>query len=86
MPKKSRPKTRPKTKHDAEPELWIRPNLSLKGDRGERAWGNRSGGIPNSSRILELADLALGLKKPETPKKRASAGIHPVTKSEPYST
>jgi len=83
MPKKAKLKTKTAT----EPELWIRPNLSLKVERGERAWGYRSGGIPNSSRFLELADLALGTKKPETKKKKAVAnGTHQSKKSEPYST
>ena len=46
----------------------------LKGANGDRAWENRPGGVPNSSMFLELADLALGLKKPEPRKKKAAAG------------
>lgn len=43
--------------------LWIAPKYSLKGPAGERAWDNRPGGPPNSTRLLELADIALGLEK-----------------------
>ena len=50
--------------------LWIAPRHSLKGPAGERAWENRRGGIPTSTRFLELADIALGLKKPARTRKR----------------
>ena len=40
----------------------------------------------NSARLLELADLALGFKKPKIKKKKASAGIHSHEKTEPYSS
>jgi hypothetical protein len=78
MPKKS----------DKQPEvskdLWIAPRHSLK--TGERAWENRPGGAPNSSRLLELADIALGVKKPATRKKRTPpASAHQTSKTEPYS-
>jgi len=36
--------------------------------------------------LLELADLALGFKKPKIKKKKASAGIHSHEKTEPYSS
>jgi hypothetical protein len=80
MPKKS----------DKQPEvskdLWIAPRHSLKGQAGERAWENRPGGAPNSSRLLELADIALGVKKPATRKKRMPpASAHQTSKTEPYS-
>jgi hypothetical protein len=80
MPKKS----------DKQPEvakdLWIAPRYSLKGPAGERAWENRPGGAPNSSRFLELADIALGVKKPVPRKKRTSStSAHQTGKTEPYS-
>lgn len=50
-------------------DLWIAPKSNLKGDSGDRAWNDR-GATPTGSRLLELADIALGLKKPEPPKKR----------------
>jgi hypothetical protein len=54
---------------NGEPDgLWIAQKHSFKGPRGERAWENRLGGIPSHTRFLELADIALGLKK--SPKKR----------------
>ena len=80
MPKKS----------DKQPEvskdLWIAPRYSLKGPAGERAWENRPGGAPNSSRFLELADIALGVKKTVPRKKRTSStSAHQTGKTEPYS-
>ena len=48
--------------------LWIAPRYSLKGLAGERSGENRVGGPPNS-RFLELADIALGHKKPTAKKK-----------------
>ena len=54
-------------------ELWIAPRHSLKGPNGERAYEDRSGGLPTSNRFLELADIALGLKKSATKKKAAAA-------------
>jgi hypothetical protein len=80
MPKKS----------DKQPEvskdLWIAPRYSLKGPAGERAWENRPGGAPNSSRFLELADIALGVKKSVPRKKRTSStSAHQTGKTEPYS-
>jgi hypothetical protein len=53
-------------------DLWIAPKSNLKGDNGDRAWNDRAG-TPTGSRLLELADIALGLKKPEPFKKRRSA-------------
>jgi len=67
-------------------DLWIAPRYSLKGPAGERAWENRPGGAPNSSRFLELADIALGNKKPTPHKKKAvPASAHDKSKTEPYS-
>jgi hypothetical protein len=72
-------------KAESSPDLWIAPNHSLKGAHGERAWENRRGGPPNSSRLIELADIALGLKKPSQRKRKMPLGVHPTThKTEPY--
>jgi hypothetical protein len=80
MPKKS--DKEPKASKD----LWIAPRYSLKGPAGERAWENRPGGAPNSSRFLELVGIALGTKKPAPKKKKApSSGAHQTSKTEPYS-
>jgi hypothetical protein len=71
---------------DAESDLWIAPQYSLKGPRGDRAWENRRGGIPSNSRYLELADVALGLKKPELKKRKPQTAPHQTAKkTEPYS-
>lgn len=80
MPRKKAEKP-PKSPKD----LWIAPRYSLKGPAGERAWENRPGGAPNSSRYLELADIALGIKKPAPKKKAGSSGAHDTSKTEPYS-
>lgn len=71
---------------DSPNELWIAPRYSLKGPAGERAWENRPGGAPNSGKYLELADIALGLKKPESKKRRNSTPAHVTSKTEPYSS
>ncbi|HZI58258.1 MAG TPA: hypothetical protein VFF39_15865 [Verrucomicrobiae bacterium] len=79
-------KKKPTTKKRAAPEneLWISPRFSLKGTNGERAWESRPGGAPHSSRFLEMADIALGTKKP-APKKAKSTTVHDTTKTDPYS-
>lgn len=80
MPKKSQKEP------EVSKDLWIAPRYSLKGPAGERAWENRPGGVPNSSRFLELADIALGIKKPAMKKKKVgSASAHETSKTEPYS-
>ena len=77
MPRKGKPE-RP----DGD-DLWVAPNHSFKGDRGQRGWDHLP--VPlNDNRLLELADIALGVKKPERTKKRA-ANVHQTNKSEPYS-
>jgi hypothetical protein len=78
MPKK------PKDANESH-RLWIAPRHSLKGPAGERAWDNRLGGVPTSTRFLELADIALGLKKPGSHKKKpVTFSAHDTTKTEPY--
>ena len=61
---------RRKRKADPSDGLWIAPRHNLKDPTGERAWENRPGGAPSSSRFLELADVALGFKKPEPRNKK----------------
>ena len=66
-------KKRPSKNASSRPEdLWVASKSNLKGDNGDRAWNDRMS-TPTGSRLLELADIALGLKKPEPPKKRRSA-------------
>jgi hypothetical protein len=73
-------------KNHRENELWIAPRYSLKGPAGERAWENRVGGPPSSSRFLELADIFLGLRKPGLHKKKTlTTSAHDTKKTEPYS-
>jgi hypothetical protein len=71
--------------NDSPEGVWIAPRHSLKGPKGERAWEDRPGGPPSNSRFLEMADIALGLKKPTTKKHKAvAAGAHVTNKTEPY--
>ena len=60
---------RPST-FDATHGVWVRPNFSLNYNRREISWTGRNGRDADSPRVLELADIALGIKKPN--KKRAS--------------
>ena len=52
-------------------DLWIALRFNLKGADEERAWDHRHAGVPSGSRFLELADIALGLRK-ETKKRRST--------------
>jgi len=71
---------------DRSKDLWIAPRYSMKGPAGERAWENRPGGVPSSSRFLELADIALGIRKTAPEKKKGgSSPTHDREKKEPYS-
>ena len=82
---KSRPKV---SEPDLGKDLWINPRSNMKGPDGYRAWENRTNISPDSgARFLELADIALGLKKPPAPKKKSTGAgaAHQTTKEEPYS-
>jgi hypothetical protein len=70
---------------DVSKDLWISPRFSLKADNGARAWGASQTDNPGSARFLELADIALGVKKAEPRKKRTNgASAHVTAKTEPY--
>src|ERR1041385_4140721 len=72
-----------KRKDDADAKgLWIAEKYSLKGPTGDRAWENRPGGIPSHSRFLELADIALGIKKPHGKKRKSAVSPHSTKKTE----
>ena len=59
---------------DSGKDLWINPRSNLRGPEGNRAWDNQGNISPSSgSRFLELADIALGIKKPLQRKKKANA-------------
>jgi len=61
--------------------LWINPRSNLRGPEGSRAWDNGGNISPDSgARFLELADIALGLKRPIPKRKRAAAGAGQTTK------
>ena len=65
-------------KPTARKDLWINPRSNLRGPDGDRAWDNEGNISPSSgARFLDLADVALGLKKPPPHKKKAAArGSH----------
>src|SRR5215471_8085126 len=70
-------------------DLWINPKSNLRGVNGNRAWENEGNITPSTgSRFLELADIALGLRKPLPKKRKAAAagvGTHDIDKKgEPY--
>jgi hypothetical protein len=83
MARKKKIKSAPE--EDLSKDLWISPRFSLKGQNGDRAWDHRQTGNPGSARFLELADIALGIRKPEPRKKTsAHAPTHVTEKPEPY--
>jgi len=74
-------------KVDLAKDLWISPRLNLRGPDGNRGLDNRGNISPTSgARFLELADIALGNKKPSYKKKTAVAGVRQARKTEPYSS
>lgn len=58
-------------------ELWVAPKTSLTRERDDVGWSVHPV-TPSDARLLELADIALGLRKPQPFRKRRSlflAGI-----------
>ncbi|HYX52244.1 MAG TPA: hypothetical protein VE783_02255 [Candidatus Limnocylindrales bacterium] len=65
-----------------DPDLWVSPNLALRGPNGDRGF-HLGGNLPpeNGARFLELADIALGLKRPaDKPRSRKSVQHDSPTK------
>ena len=88
-----KPKQRPDD--DLSKDLWVNPRFNMRGPDGNRGW-ETGRNIPQSSgsRFLELADIALGLKKPAAKRKRAASATAAASgvngspfsrKTEPYS-
>jgi hypothetical protein len=74
------------TKHRRS-DLWINPRSNLKGPDGNRAWDNGRNINPHScARFLELADIALGQKKPNPEKKKAAHATTHRTDKKPNHT
>lgn len=74
MPRKSKPHS--SSTRDVSKDLWISPRSNLKGPNE-----NQGNITPSSgSRFLELADIALGLKKAAPRKKRAASEREPAEK------
>lgn len=82
MPKKHKSDERSDVK-----DLWIAPRYRIKGPAGDRAWEQRPPRVPNASRFLELADIALGIRKPAPHKRKLGQppAAHETQKNEPYS-
>jgi hypothetical protein len=72
LPSRKKTSNKRKTINVEAQDLWIAPKSNLKGENSDRAWNDRSA-TPTGSRLLELADIALGLKKPEPARKRRPA-------------
>jgi hypothetical protein len=68
-----------------EDDLWVNPKSNIKSERGNRAYDDRLG-TAAGARLLELADIALGLKKPQQKKKKKQPSVHSPEKTEPYSS
>ncbi|HEY2390748.1 MAG TPA: hypothetical protein VGK22_06215 [Candidatus Angelobacter sp.] len=77
---------KPKHPSNGHPStLWVRPSTADRKD-GHKGINHNLETIPSNSRFLELADIALGLKKPEKKKKARIGALHTETKTEPYSS
>ena len=64
MAKQAKPgKKKTNDKESPAEGLWIARRNSIKSPTGKSAWENLPGSSPSSNRFLELADVALGLKK-----------------------
>jgi len=87
MAKKKRSSARIRSTVDLSKDLWISPHLSLRGPNGDRAWDRSGNLMPGAgARFLELADIALGIKKPMHPKSKAEKPLaHETKKEDPYS-
>lgn len=53
-------------------KVWMNPNSTFKGPRGNRAWDHRQL-PPSAARFLELADVALGSVQSSPKKKKLTA-------------
>jgi hypothetical protein len=60
--------------NEKPPKVWVNPNAVLKGPNGNRSWTDHTLIPPTTARLLELADIALGLKtSPAAPRKKKKA-------------
>jgi hypothetical protein len=61
----------------AASDLWVAPKSNFKNAIDERTWIDHSAAV--SARLLELADIALGLRKPSPSRKRRSSMVGAAT-------
>lgn len=72
--------------HAVSEELWVRPNMNLRHERNGEA-GELAQLTPASAqKFLELANIALGLKKTVTPKKKHKSVSLPASVKKRKST
>lgn len=86
MSKQNTQKPRKRPGDGSIKQLWVNPRSNIK---AENRWGERNLSPSAGERFLELADVALGLKKPHHPKKQAvpttNGAAHTSRKIRPYS-
>ncbi len=72
MPHSKTSRSKKNSRPSAKSDLWIAPKFSLKRDGAgdDSSWAGRNSA--QSSRLLELADIALGLRKPQPFRRRRS--------------
>jgi len=79
------PKPHNGAENNSTKQLWVNPRSNLK---SENRWGERNLSPGTGERFLELADIALGLRKPHHPKKAVpsvTGAAHTIRKTGPYS-
>lgn len=52
-----------KKRKNPDEQVWINPNSTFKGPKVSRPWDRHDQERSTSARLLELGDIALGLKK-----------------------
>ena len=71
---------------DLSNDLWVNPRSNFKHELPR--WGERNINMKSGERFLELADIALGLKKPNPRRRKAAVAAsasHETRKAGPYS-
>jgi hypothetical protein len=67
-------------------EMWIAPRPIVKSTDVDPAWDSVTDNQPHSTRLLEYADIALGVKKIEPWKRRMPMlSTHETSRIDPYS-
>lgn len=75
-PRKSSNSHKSSNPHKSSNDMWIAPKPSAVNGAATRKWSEPPAS-PAGSRLLELADIALGTRKPENYRKRRSGILRP---------